>query len=382
LNGARLRLPARLRLRLAAISGSSAEPVVVFLGAAVLLAALLPLFADRHQATTGDGGFYVRMARDPGTFVDPPWGYRILMPWLVAALPGSTELGFAAVTVVTVSAAAALLFALVRRTLGATPAWWSVAFFLVSGATAGALGNPYLVDPLAFLFVIAGFLLAFTRHWIWLALLLAVGVLAKETVLFVVGVALLVGLWTVPRARLWQLAAVIAAPVAVYLLLHKTPLVFSHRWEHSYLGEVRRIIPYERRQVGLVRAPVQAVLYSFGPLWVALVAGYKHLERRWRLSTLPWLALVLSGLAVGEDWPRLLGYAFPVVIAAAVSLPLSHARRVLIAATMLLDTAVFESLPSSAAKQVALIAAFAVGAAAVVTAGPCSTPCRTTSRTA
>jgi hypothetical protein len=206
--------------------------------------------------------------------------------------------------------------------------------------------------------------LAFNGRWLELALVLAVGVLAKETVLFVVAVGVLVALRGHVRARLWQLGAVVAAPVAVYLLLHKTSIVFSQRWEHSYLGEVRRIIPYERAKVGLLRAPVQAILYSFGPLWAALVVGYRHLEQRWRVS-LPYVVLVLSGLAVGEDWPRLLGYAFPLVIAAAVAIPMSHARRLLIAGTVLLDTAVFEALPSSAAKQVALLAAFAMGVFAV-----------------
>jgi hypothetical protein len=364
LNAPRLRLPTRPHLRFAGASGSVTKPLLVFVASAALLGAVLPALVVRHQATTGDGGFYVRMARDPGAFVDPPWGFRILMPWLVSALPGSTELGFEVVTVLSLALAAAVLFALLRRTLGEQAAWWGVGFFLVSGAAAGTLRNPYLVDPLAFVFVIAGFTLAFSRRWLWLALVLAAGVLAKETVLFVVVVGLLVGLRCRPRAPLWQLAAVIAAPLFVYLLLHRTSLVFSERREHSYLGEIRRVIPYEREKVGLVRAPIQAVLYSFGPLWVAAVLGFRHLEERWRASS-PYLVLVLSGLAVGEDWPRLLGYAFPIVIAAAAAIPISIARRALLATTVLLDSVVLEALPSSAAKQVALLAAFAVGVLAI-----------------
>jgi hypothetical protein len=334
--------------------------VIVFVASAVVLAALLPALADRHQATTGDGGFYVRMARDPGLFVDPPWGYRILTPWLAAAVPGSTQLGFDVVTVVSLALTAALLFALLRRTSGEDVAWWGVVFFLVSGAVAGGLSNPYLVDPLAFVFVIGGFTLAFARRWLWLALVLAVGVLAKETTLFVIAVGLVLGLRLLPRARLWQLAVVLAAPIAVYLLLHRTSLVFSEHWEHSYLGEVRRVIPYEREKVGLVRAPIQALLYSFGPLWVGLALGFRHLERRWRVA-FPYLVLVLSGLAVGEDWPRLLGYGFPIVIAGAAAIPISNARRAVLALATLFDTEIFEALPSSHLKQLALLVAFVVG---------------------
>jgi hypothetical protein len=340
-------------------------PLAVFVGSGVLLTAALPLLVERHQATTGDGAFYVHMARDPGLFVDPPWGFRIMTPWLVSVLPGSTELGFEIVTVLALALATALLFALLRRTLTEQAAWWGVVFFLVSGPAVAGLSDPFLVDPLAFVCVIAGFSLAFARRWLWLALVLGVAVLAKETALFVAGVGLLVGLRCPPRARWWQLGTVVAAPVIVYLLLHRTSLVFSHRWEHSYLGEVRRVIPYERAKVGLARAPIQAVLYSFGPLWVALVAGYRHLGRRWRASY-PYLLLVLSGLAVGEDWPRLLGYAFPVVVAAAAATPISNMRRTVLAAAVLLDTAVFEALPSSPAKQAALLVAFAAGALAIL----------------
>jgi hypothetical protein len=335
-------------------------PVIVFVASAIVLGALLPALADRHQATTGDGGFYVRMARDPGLFVDPPWGYRILMPWLAAAVPGSTQFGFDLLTVVSLALTAALLFALLRRTSGEHVAWWGVVFFLVSGAVAGGLSNPYLVDPLAFVFVIGGFTLIFARRWLWLAALLAVGVLAKETTLFLIPVGLLIGLRFRPRPRLWELAVVVAAPITVYLLLHRTSLVFSTHWEHSYLGEVRRVIPYEREKVGLIRAPIQAVLYSFGPLWVAFTLGFRHLERRWRLSAL-YLVFVLSGLAVGEDWPRLLGYAFPVVVAAAAAIPISTPRRIALAVATLFDTEIFEALPSSHFKQVALLGAFAVG---------------------
>lgn len=346
----------------------AAQPVLVFVGSALLLAALLPVFIDRHQANTGDGGFYVRMARDPGLFVDPPWGFRILMPWLAAALPGSAERGFEVVTVLSLALTAAFLFALLRSVSGEQAAWFGLVLFLVSGPVVSALQNPYLADSLAFVFVAGGLLLAFSRRWLPLAAVLAVGVLAKEAVLFVIGAALLLGLRSRPRAPLWELGCVVAAPVAVYLLLHKTSLVFSHRWEHSYLGEVRRIIPYERAKVGLARAPIQAVLYSFGPLWAALLVGYRYLDRRWRLC-LPYLLLVLSGLAVGEDWPRLLGYAFPLVIAAAVAIPMSNLRRAGVVAATLLDTAVFEALPSSIVKEAVLLAAFAIGVLAMAARG-------------
>jgi hypothetical protein len=368
----RLRLPVRLHRRLAEASGSATRPLVVFVAVATLLAGLLPALADQHQATTGDGRFYVRMAEHPGTFADPTLGYRIMMPWLVSVLPGSTELGFEIVTVLSLALTAAMLFALLRRTQGDEAAWWGVVFFLVSGTVVRAIRDPYLVDALAFAFLIGAFTLAFARRWLSLAVALAGGVLAKETVLFVLPPSLLLGLRRGPRARLWRLAVVVAAPISVYLLIHRTSLVFSKRGHHSYLADIPHVIPYEREKVGLVRAPIQAVLYSFGPLWLAVAAGYRHLESRWR-ATFPYLPLAVVGsLAVAGDWPRLLGYAFPIVIAAAAALPISNTRRTVLATTVLLDTAVFEALPSSAVKQAALLVAFAVGVLAIVDRGTLS----------
>jgi hypothetical protein len=344
---------------------SAAKPLLVFAAVAALLAGVLPALADRHQAMTGDGGLYVRMAEHPGRFVDQTLGYRIMMPWLVSVLPGSTPLGFEIVTVLSLALAAAMLFALLRQTQGDDAAWWGVVFFLVSGAVVGALRDPYLVDPLAFAFVIGAFTLAFARRWIWLAVVFAAGVLAKETLLFVLAPALLLGFRCGPRPRLWRLGLVVAAPISVYLLLHRTSVVFSERVDHSYLADIPHVIPYERKQVGLVRAPIQAVLYSFGPLWLAVVVGYRHLESRWRVAY-PYLPLAAVGsLAVAGDWPRLLGYTFPIVIAAAAAMPLAPDRRVLLTTAVLLDTAVFEALPSSVTKEALLLAAFLVGVIAI-----------------
>jgi hypothetical protein len=344
---------------------SAAKPLLVFAAVAALLAAVLPTLADRHQAITGDGGLYVRMSEHPGRLADPTLGFRIMMPWLVSVLPGSTELGFEIVTVLSLAITAAVLFTLLRQTLGDEAACWGVVFFLVSGAVVRALRDPYLVDALAFAFVIGAFTLAFARCWLWLALVLAAGVLAKETLLFVLVPAVLLGLRGRPNARVWQLVVVVAAPISVYLLLHRTSLIFSEPGNHSYLADIPHVIPYEREKVGLVRAPIQAVLYSFGPLWLVVAVGYRRLEARWRVA-FPYLPVAVVGsLAVAGDWPRLLGYAFPIVIAAAVAMPLAPARRLLLAAAVLLDTAVFEALPSSVMKEVLLLAAFLVGVIAV-----------------
>ena len=336
------------------------------LAVALALGAAIPFLADRHQATTGDGADYVRMARDPGVFPEAPEGYRILTPWLAGAVPGGVDAGFDVVTVFGLALAAGLLYLFVRRAAGdESAAITAVLLFVASGACAGAVRNPYLVDPLAFAFVAGGFFLIFERRWLASAATIACGILAKDTVLFLILPALLVGLCCRPHARWRQLLAVAAVPLAVYALLHGTPIVFANRGHHSYIADIRGVFRYERTEIGLARAPVQAFLYSFGALWVAAALSLRRVDCRWRASA-SYVLPVVASMIIAADWPRVLGFAFPVVIGLVCALPLTQARRAVLVASVFADSWGFEALPSSALKQAALLAALLAGILAVL----------------
>jgi hypothetical protein len=138
--------------------------------AAVLLAAAIVAF--RHQRSDGalhdryhlpafDAYVYVAMAESPGVFTVAPWGYRILTPLVVDAMPGRDVIArFEWLTLAGLASASGLAFLFLRR-LGHEPvaALAGAAALAASGPVGEVIGYPYLVEPLALALQVA-FLLA------------------------------------------------------------------------------------------------------------------------------------------------------------------------------------------------------------------------------
>lgn len=112
---------------------------------------LLDVRWDRFHLPAFDGHVYYTMAELPGVFSVAPWGYRVLTPWLAAALPTpQPTLAFAILTVGGLAATAALLVALGRVLAAPLPATLVVAgLFVVSQGTRDVLAYQFLADPLA-----------------------------------------------------------------------------------------------------------------------------------------------------------------------------------------------------------------------------------------
>jgi len=116
---------------------------------------------DRFTLPAFDAYVYMAMADHPAFFTVAPWGYRVLTPWLVHALPvrGSAR-GFRYVTLGGLTLAGGLLFLFLRRLGHAPPpALVGVAAFCLSPPIGQALRNPFLAEPLGIVLVLA-FLLA------------------------------------------------------------------------------------------------------------------------------------------------------------------------------------------------------------------------------
>ncbi|MGE0453299.1 MAG: hypothetical protein AB7O37_01030 [Vicinamibacteria bacterium] len=128
---------------------------------------------------------YVAMAEQPRVFTTPPWGFRLLTPLLVHALPVHQGRGFRLVTWSALGFAAVCLGLFLRRAgfplaLAAT----GVAIFALAPPAGLLLANPFLVDPVT-VALAAGFLLAVQAQagLGTLALLAALGTLSKELTL-------------------------------------------------------------------------------------------------------------------------------------------------------------------------------------------------------
>jgi hypothetical protein len=116
---------------------------------------------DRYQLPAFDAYAYVAMAESPAVFTVAPWGYRVLTPMVVDALPGRDLIrSFRWLTYAGLCLAAALMYLLLRRWGHAPPAaLLGAAVLAASGPVREVIAYPYLVEPLALVLEIA-FLLA------------------------------------------------------------------------------------------------------------------------------------------------------------------------------------------------------------------------------
>ena len=248
------------------------------------------------------------MADQPAFFTVAPWGYRILTPWLVHALPVRNVVrGFRLVTFGGLGAAGFLLYLFCRRLGHAmVPSLLASSVFLLSAPVGEVVRHPFLSEPLGVALMIAFLVALEAGAGVGvLAALAAAGALTKDASLFVLLTPAVYLARQKPGGR--RSAAVVATVAAVAALL----------------------------AAGILRA-----------WWTpGLVAQHPALG----------LDLVRSGVAVlGETWPEtaraiLLGGLTPLALLAAFrAAARPHLRRYgyLAAATLALPFVAWVQVPS------------------------------------
>jgi hypothetical protein len=156
-----------------------------------------------------DAFVYAAMAEEPRFFTLPPWGYRVLVPALVHALPvPAPARGFAWTTFGGLWASGLLLFLFLRRLgFGEGPSLLGLLAFVLSPPVDEALKLRFTVDPACLAAFLAWLLAAAAGAGPGvLALLMLAGTLAKEVVLL-----LGPGLFLVRRERLGTRRALLEA---------------------------------------------------------------------------------------------------------------------------------------------------------------------------
>lgn len=267
-----------------------------------------------------DPAIYLAMARDPlVAYVLAPFRFRVGTPLLVAALPVSEETGFHLVTWAGLLGAALVVRRTTAAIAGARRGRAAALLFVTSGAVLIAVRTPYASEPLALLATAGALELGRRRSWAVAGLVIAGGVLARESTLFAL---VPLAAWAVATERGWRAraraGAWVAVPgIAVYLLLHRTPLLYG-------------VVPTERIQTpaevwrwnrsepgGIVRYLVAAALGSLGLLWLLLPRAWRRGDR-WVRCSLLLLAPLLASTQLATDWGRVVGFA-AVVVAPAVA---------------------------------------------------------------
>ncbi len=293
----------------------------------LLLAAIgvsTPLI-DRAQGFDSDGKRYGAMA-DPDLFKprfrdEIPWAWRVLTPALASWLPFETLTNFRVLAVLSNWLSLVLLYGILRRSgftrelslLGMglyAGVFWSIKFFFYS---------PAYIDSGTQAIALAILYLAVTRHYAFVPVAIALGVLQKESILFLAPVVYAAygserGVWR-PRSLAYAAALTLPAVGMLAALRLAIPGIGDYSpWSMVW------------SQIQLTAAPANAprlLLALFSglgilPLWLA-VRPRDSLSRL-RASPL-WCALGALGLLLlvaGEDKARLFLYALPAVVVLAV----------------------------------------------------------------
>jgi hypothetical protein len=137
---------------------------------------------DRYVLPGFDAYAYMAMADAPAFFTLPPWGFRILTPWLVHSLPVGTSDSFRLVTSGALALSGVLLFAFLRRLGYAEWASLLTAFLcLLTRPVAENVQFRFLTDPVCLsLELVLLLLLESSGDGALLGLIAVLGALAKE----------------------------------------------------------------------------------------------------------------------------------------------------------------------------------------------------------
>jgi len=218
-----LGVPGALRTAWARIPGA--------LIALILAAGLTALLwtAGTYRLTTDSAGFrgtgddhvYLYMTAHPvGSFHIAPWCWRILVPAVVRYLPVGPQAGYSAIALATVALTGVLVYLILRKwgfadglALGGLLLYFSFGY-----VTKFNLKDFWLTDSTAFFFASAAILALQYRRRFLFALCLLLGVLAKESVIFVAPLY-----YTFSARRRWDpgalgAAAALAAPALAALI--------------------------------------------------------------------------------------------------------------------------------------------------------------------
>jgi hypothetical protein len=314
------------------------------LAGAVAFACTLLLWFRTDHLTPGrpefglpwDHHMYIFMAQHGAfSFHVAPYGWRVLAPALVWASPFGVQTGFELLTFLAIWATGSVIWLICIR-LGFRPVLAMgglLLYFSLGYATKWLVFDFWLTDQLAILAVGVAVLLALKGRTVAFAVCLAIGVMAKESVIFVAPL-----LYTLQARRRWDpslaartLAATVPA-VAVLVALH---LGIDEMNDKTYPPAIEAVIraggirhyTYDsvlhdtvlRRYHSLGRTLVGAV-GAFGLLVpvLSLVGLRSRRARSFALRVLPFLVLDYVQLLFAYNTERLLVLAAPVLISLAV----------------------------------------------------------------
>jgi hypothetical protein len=317
------------------VAGGVAAAIVV-----LLCLRVVPMTREQPGfAEAGDHHKYVYMAEEgPWAFHVAPFCWRIGVPLVARVLPFGIQTNFMLITFASLWGAGVGMYWLgqVFGKSWAAGMFGMLAFFGVGWATKYAVFDFWLPDPAAVAIVTLAACCVLTRRAAAFATLLALGVLVKESVIFVAplwwtlpqtgdgpyGQRLVRGVFAVLPAAVILVGLRMAIPAknhdAEYVrsLSPRLTEVDEGRTSYAYSEQLQRI-SWQRVKDVSVRFLETVHSYSVGSLGVLpLALPFFAMRRNARLllRLLPFLVLVYAQLLLATDTQRLLVLALPAVL--------------------------------------------------------------------
>lgn len=240
-----------------------------------------------------------------------PYCWRLLVPALAKLLPGSHQAGFATVTFASLAAAGPALYWLLRGVEASRAVALAVAllYYSLGWGPRFVASDFWVPDAVAMLFTVLAVGAIVRKQWVLAALMMAVGVLAKESVVFVAPLAYT---WHARRLIDWPLArtALLVAAPAMLLLVAVRLGIPARNDDPDYLSSM----PPE-----ISRFPELYQSYAYPDRFHDIVVEDRWPHREWHDLDryfldpfgLPVLLLGLAGAALG---PRRASRLLPFVV--------------------------------------------------------------------
>jgi hypothetical protein len=248
------------------------------------------------------------------------FGYRIGLPLLVHVLPFGHTFSFRLLACVAAAGAAAFAYMLMRElgVAGRLSAAAAIGMCVSPPLLIVALRNGRNTDIATVLFLLAGTYFIVRRAYWRLALVLALGAVVREAVLFLVPLSYAVWAARALDRRAAARALTVAAPaIAAYVAIRLGITTVGESKVPGYGGSLigERVTVVEK---GLASPFTQArrLFTVYGPLW--LLAPLALREMRFARRGLTLVALSVLAMTFALDWGRMALLAAPVFYPAAM----------------------------------------------------------------
>jgi hypothetical protein len=243
--------------------------------------------------------------------------FRVLIPWLLERLPGTSIFWWKAYAAACETIAAVLMGMMVVR-MGAsgrvaTQVMWLTAF---GSGSCYTLFDPYTSDPLMHLLAPALMLLLLSRRPLHAGVLAATAIFAKE---FAVVPVAIFGVWRALQGRRTEAIRAIVVASIVGLVWAAWQWGLRSMLDYSHGATLIAYVAYWIGKVGPALA-LSSVTLALGVFWVLWPAGLMWGPREVRQLTLAAAPAMLLFCVVQQPDRALWNFAFAIMPAAAVVL--------------------------------------------------------------